>query len=77
MARPWHYKIDLKSIIMNDALSLAETKEAMKAELEKCAPFQGHAILNKLTDCKTEDAVDKVLETVYDIADRERVWLGL
>ena len=81
----WLYEIDLAGVLKQASeeydLSCVEkpcplkVKRALAAELRKASPiaFMSAAI----TKAKSIAEVNRVLNSVYDVADRRNVWCGL
>lgn len=84
MAR-WLYTIDLSGVLnkVGESYDLTrfeedcpdDVKEAIAAEVEKAPPLARFAELFR--NAKSIAEVNRVLNDVYDVADRQRVWCGI
>lgn len=81
----WLHKIELRKVLdeMCDRHDLTraeddcpeEVKEAIAKELEKAPPLAHFA--GQFRRCRAIAAVNRLLEKMYDEADRTRVWCGI
>jgi hypothetical protein len=81
----WLFKIELNHVIYkcNEDYDLShfeepcpnEVKEAIATEVEKAYPLQRFA--KRVRNCKTIAALNRILDDIFDIADRELVWCGM
>lgn len=74
----WLKQVDLKDVFHDDEMPFEEKRDIIVRRLKKA--FLGHEEANEiLLDLATADDVDEFDEywdALYDIADRERVWIS-
>lgn len=78
----WQYKIALNNVLqrLGEKHDLSqvedacpdEVKQAIACELEKARPLVQFA--DRIRDCISIAAVNRLFDTIYDTADREGVW---
>lgn len=80
----WRYKIELNKVLadMGDQFDLScvekrcpkAVKEALAKEVEKAAPLRRFA--STILSAKSIAEVERILENVFNEADRSAVWCG-
>ncbi len=77
----WFYKINIKQFLTEetDPLTVARVKKEVANELQTITPFrtgEGVVLVRKLLKVYTCASFNKVLDSIYDFADSERIWIG-
>jgi hypothetical protein len=80
MAR-WHEQIDLHEPLNNDALPFTERRDTIVARIKASRWFANDdgdlgILLEDLANAEDEDDFDEAWESIYDLADSDRVWLN-
>ena len=80
----WKYKIELGRVMdeMSDKFDFSrleedcpqEVKEAIAVEISKAPPLARFA--KKVKSVKSNAEMNRVLDSIYDVADDELVWTG-
>lgn len=80
----WRHKIELNKVVydLNEKYDLSrfeepcpeEVKTALAEEVKKAWPLQRFA--GYITECQSIAELNRILENLYNAADRERVWCG-
>lgn len=76
--RQWKHSVDIKRVLKNGEHSLSAKGELVADILRPLGFFEDE--IEELVDAGHEGDVewfDNVLSAIYDIADDERVWLGV
>lgn len=81
----WRYRIKLNEVLerVSDEHDLSrheepcpeEVRNALAEECEKAAPL--HHFGQQFRDAKSIAEVNRILHSVYDVADKRLVWCGL
>jgi hypothetical protein len=80
MAR-WQEQIDLYEPLNNDALPFTERRDTIVARIRASCWFANDdgdlaILLEDLASTTDEDGFNEVWESIYDLADSDRVWLN-
>lgn len=80
----WQYKISLNKVLsqLNDEFDFEkleapcpqEAKTAIAVEIARALPLK--RFRQQIIDCQTIAEMNRVLERIYDAADRSKVWCG-
>ena len=80
----WQYKINLLGVLekANDDHDLSihedpcpeDVKEAIALEISKAPPLK--YLANRVKNCKTIAALNRILNRIFDVADVSLVWCG-
>ncbi len=79
----WDRKIDLKDVFHNDAMTFEEKRDAIVGRIRASGWLDGRGefdelvmFVEELADTDNLEWFDSVWDHIYDIADRDRVWIG-
>lgn len=76
----WEGKVDLFDIWPDDELFGEEfikfRDEAVKRIRESGTALRNLPIVNRLAAAPDSDVFDRIMQSLYDIADRRRVWIS-
>jgi hypothetical protein len=77
----WKEQIDLHKPLNNDALPFTERRDTIIARIKASRWFANDdgdlaILLEDLAGAEDEDEFNEVWESIYDLADSDRVWLN-
>ena len=86
----WRKRVDINQFLTDDEMTFGEQGERVLAMLKAVPEFSGEddgmlleemgdavAALKEDGDANAREWFNSTLSAVYDVADRERIWLGV